>query len=180
MSHSKVSHRYAEAILNAIPQGMDIESVLGDLRDVQASIAASHELQLFFESPVIASKKKAEAVRALFENHVSGYVLSVLLLLVEKGREDIVLPIIEAVHDQRRQREGIIRTEVRSAVALGDDQRAQLVEALAGASGKHIEAVYEQDEALMGGLQVRLGDTVYDGSVQHQLERLRKRFISGR
>lgn len=180
MKNSRVAQRYAEAILDAVPEGMDVGTVLGDLGDIQSSIVASHELRLFFESPIISQKKKAEAVTALFEQRVSAYVLSVLQLLVDKKREDLVLLIIDAVFDLRRQREGILRTAVRSATTVGEDQRTKLMEALAGVSGKRIEAEYEEDAALMGGLQIRLGDTVYDGSVQHQLNRLRARLISGR
>lgn len=180
MKYTKVAIRFAEAILDAVPAGTDIESVLADLRDVQASIEGSRELKLFFESPVISQKKKAETVRALFSGRVSDYVISVLLLLVEKGRETIVLQILDTVMEERRRREGIIRSHVRSAVTLSDDQRVKLVEALAAVSGKTVEAEYSVAPALMGGLLVQLDDTVYDGSVQQQLRRLRTRFVSGR
>jgi F-type H+-transporting ATPase subunit delta len=180
MRNTRVAQRYAEAILDAIPDGADIEAMLSDLRDVQASIEGSRELKLFFQSPVIAQKKKAEAVQALFSGRVSDYVLSVLLLLVEKRREDIALLILETVMDVRRRREGIVHTHVQSAVTLSDEQRGKLAYALGVASGKTVEAEYSVDTALMGGLLVRLDDTVYDGSVQHQLKRLRTRLISGR
>lgn len=180
MRNTRVAQRYAEAILDAVPDGADIEAVLADLRDVQASIEGSRELKLFFESPVIAQKKKAEAVQALFSGRVSDYVISVLLLLVEKRREDIVLLILSTVMEVRRRREGIVRTHVQSAVTLDDEQRAKLSDALGEASGKTVEAEYSVDMALIGGLLVRLDDTVYDGSVQHQLKRLRTRFVSGR
>ncbi|MDT8322621.1 MAG: ATP synthase F1 subunit delta [Bacteroidota bacterium] len=180
MRYTRVAHRYAEAILDATPEGSEVETMLADLRDVQASIEGSRELKLFFESPVISQKKKAEAVQALFSGRVSDYVLSVLLLLVEKGRETLVLLILSAVMDVHRRRQGIVRTHVRSAVTLGEEQRARLVQALGAASGKRVEAQYSVDPSLMGGLLVRLDDTVYDGSVLRQLDRLRTRFISGR
>ncbi len=180
MRYTKVAFRYAKAILDAAPEGTDIATVLGDLQDVHASITGSHELKLFFESPVISEQKKGEAVRALFTGRISDYVLSVLLLLVEKGRENLVLLIIDAAMDLHREREGIIRTHVTSAVALSEDQRTQLAAALHATSGKKVDAAYSVEPALMGGALVRLGDTVYDGSIQNQLKRLRTRLISGR
>ncbi len=180
MQYTKVAQRYAEAILDAVPEGTAIETLLTDLQDVRASIEGSHELKLFFESPVISQTRKADAVRALFSGRVSDYVLSVLLLLIEKGRENLVLAILEAVMDERRRRAGIVRTQINSAVTLSEEQRARLSEALAAASGKQVEAEYRVAPELMGGLLVRLDDTVYDGSVQQQLKRLRARFVSGR
>jgi F-type H+-transporting ATPase subunit delta len=179
MRNTKVATRYALAILEAVPESITASSVIEDLQDILASISASSELKLFFESPIISEKKKAEAIQALFAGRVSEYVISVLLLLVEKGRENIVTDIIEMVLDLRRQQLGIIQTRVSSAVALSDDQREKLTAALAATSGKNIEAEYSVDPALMGGVLVRLGDTVYDGSVQQQLRRLRTRFVSG-
>lgn len=180
MSTIRFAIRYAEAILDAIPADSSVDTVIGELQDVQASVEASRELQLFFESPVIAPAKKAEAVKALFQDRIGAYVLSVLLLLVEKNRESAVLDIIVQVLELRRQREGVLSTTVRSAVELDDAQRTKLVNALEAASGKHIEADYAVAPDLVGGLVVRMGDTVYDGSVQHQLKRLRDRFVSGR
>ncbi|PLX22978.1 MAG: ATP synthase F1 subunit delta [Ignavibacteria bacterium] len=180
MSTLRFATRYAEAILDAIPADSSPETVIAELQDVQASVEASRELRLFFESPVIATDTKAEAVKALFQDRVSPYVVSVLLLLVEKRRESAVLAIITQVLVLRRAREGVLTTTVSSAVELDDGQRATLINALETTSGKRIEAEYAVDPDLVGGLIVRMGDTVYDGSVQHQLKRLRDRFVTGR
>ncbi|MBN1447154.1 MAG: ATP synthase F1 subunit delta, partial [Bacteroidetes bacterium] len=95
-------------------------------------------------------------------------------------REDLILDVILAVYDLRREREGILSTTIRSAVELTDDQRRALQDALSAASGKRVDAVYDIDPLLIGGVTVRLGDTVYDGSVRQQLKRLRDRFVRGR
>lgn len=180
MSNVRIAKRYAEAVLDALPEDMAADDLIAELMDVRSSIRQSRDLQLFFESPIIPGKKKAEAVQALFTGKVSAYVLSVLQLLIEKGREDAVVDIIDAVIDLRRTREGILTTTVHSAVELADEDRGILQDALAAVSGKRIDAQYDVDAALVGGLTVRLGDTIYDGSVQHQLKRLRNRLVSGR
>jgi len=180
MSNVRVAKRYAEAVLDALPEGMAAADLVAELTDVRSSIQQSRDLQLFFASPVIPAPKKAEAVEALFAGKVSAYVQSFLQLLVEKGREDVVVDIIDAVVEMRRTREGILATTVHSAVELSDQDRTTLQEALASVSGKRIEARYDVNAELVGGVTVRLGDTVYDGSVQHQLKRLRDRFVSGR
>ena len=180
MSNTKVAFRYAEAILDAVPDGEDAQRVVDDLLDVRASILASKELQLFFESPIISQKKKADAVDALFTGRIGTYPLKVLQLLIAKEREEYVIEIIDALLELRRQRQGILRTTIASAIELDESQRSKLSDTLAAATGKRIEAEYQLQPELMGGVLVRLGDTVYDGSVSNQLKRLHERFVSGR
>lgn len=179
MSIVRIAKRFAPAILDAMPEGSDREVFFRDLADVQSSIRQSRDLLLFFQSPVISQKRKLEAIDALFAERVGSYVLNVLRFLVEREREEFVLEIIDAVFELRREREGILVTSVHSAVDLSDGQRAALQSALERASGKRVETQYGVDAELMGGLTVRLGDTVYDGSVRRQLRRLRDRFVTG-
>ena len=179
MSIARIASRFAVAILDAIPEGTDREAFFQDLDDVRRSVRQSRELHLFFQSPVIPEKRKREAIDALFADRIGGYALGVLRFLVEKEREEFLVEIIDAVFDLRRQREGILATRVHSAVELTAEQRAALQSALERASGKRVEAEYARDAELMGGLTVRLGDTVYDGSVRRQLARLRERFTQG-
>jgi F-type H+-transporting ATPase subunit delta len=91
----------------------------------------------------------------------------------------LVLAILDAVIAMHRDREGIVASSISSAVQLDDAQRARLEAMLAERSGKRVEAEYHVDPSLIGGITVRLGDTVYDGSVRRQLQRLRTRFITG-
>jgi F-type H+-transporting ATPase subunit delta len=179
MSIARIAHRFAKAILDAVPEDIDSATFLRDLTDVQSSIRQSRELLLFFQSPVISQIRKREAVDELFSERIGEYALDVLRFLVEKEREQYVVEIIDTVFELYREREGIITTSVNSAVALTPDQQATLSSALERMSGKRVEASYGIDDGMIGGLTVRLGDTIYDGSVRHQLKRLRDRFVSG-
>ncbi|MCZ7555300.1 MAG: ATP synthase F1 subunit delta [Bacteroidia bacterium] len=176
---SRAASRYALAILDARPDDVSLETLLRDLQDVRASVHASRELEMFFLSPIISRQHKHDAVKGLFEGRISAYTLGALLLLVEKSREDLLVEIIEAVFTLHREREGIIRSRITSAVDLPEEQRVRIAEALQKVSGKKVETEYVTDPDIMAGLVVRLGDTVYDGSVRRQLQRLRARFISG-
>ncbi len=179
MSIARIANRFAEAILDAVPEGSERMSFLNDLRDVQSSIRQSRELLLFFQSPVLSPRLKRDTITALFAERVGAYTLQVLLFLAEKEREEYVLEVIDAVFEKYRDREGILRTEIHSAVEMNPSQQAALNAALERMSGKRVESRYDVNAELMGGLVVRLGDTVYDGSVRQQLKRLRDRFVSG-
>ncbi len=179
MSIARIAHRFAKAILDAVPEGSDPAAFLRDIADVQSSIRQSRELLLFFQSPVISQATKDAAVEAVFSERVGAYILSVLKFLVEKEREEYVVEILNTVIELYREREGIISTTISSAAALSTDQQTALSSALERMSGKRVEAEFGVDAAMIGGLTVRLGDTIYDGSVRHQLKRLRDRFVSG-
>lgn len=179
MSIARIANRFAVAILDAIPDGTDRDRFFGDLDDVRRSVRASRELHLFFRSPVIPETRKLAAVDALFAERIGPFSLGVLRFIVEREREEFLPEILDAVFTLRNQREGILATTVHSAVELSETQRATLQSALERASGKRVEAEYTIEPGLMGGLTVRLGDTVYDGSVRRQLKRLHERFVQG-
>ncbi|MBR9977411.1 MAG: ATP synthase F1 subunit delta [Bacteroidetes bacterium] len=179
MSIARIAHRFATAILDSMPEGPDREVFLNDLADVRSSVLGSRELLLFFQSPVISEKLKMGTVDALFADRVQSPALAVIRFLVEKGREEYIMEIIDTVFTLHRDREGILSTSIHSAVDLGEDQRSALHDKLEQLSGKRIEVQYDVDAALLGGLIVRMDDMVYDGSVRHTLQRLRDHLVRG-
>jgi len=179
MNATRVASRYSEAILDSIPPSVTTDEFLRDILDLKTSIRNSRELLVFFESPVISRKRKSDSLVALFQGRLGEHVLSVLKLLVEKNREKYILVIIDAVINLHLQRSNIMTSKVESAVALSDEQRNALTEALENLSGKHIDADYTVDPSLIGGVLVRIGDTVYDGSIRSGLQRLHARLVAG-
>jgi F-type H+-transporting ATPase subunit delta len=88
------------------------------------------------------------------------------------------MPIIEQFRLLVDERMGIVRAEVSSAVALNKQQEKGLVRQLEGYTGKKVQVQYSLDRSLQGGFTARIGDTVFDASIRHQLELLRKKFIA--
>jgi F-type H+-transporting ATPase subunit delta len=134
---------------------------------------------LFFESPIIARDKKEDVVQALFADRVHATTLRFLRLLVEKRREDLFPEVVEAYRTLRDEQLGIVEAKARVAFPLDDKAEKQLVQTLERMTGTRIRLKVEEDAALVGGLVVRIGDTVYDGSVRHQLISLRERMEYG-
>jgi F-type H+-transporting ATPase subunit delta len=89
------------------------------------------------------------------------------------------LPEIAASFEQvLRQRQGVAEAQVSSAMPLNDRQKTALLRNLETVTGKKIQANYSLDPGLLGGAVVRIGDTIYDGSVRNQLDRLRERLTA--
>jgi len=175
----RVARRYAQAMYEAVPGDVGVEALLSDLRDLENSLRASHDLRIFFTSPVISQTQKRITVKALFEGRLNPYTVATLLFLVDNGREKLLPEILAALFELDRDRKGIQPMTVTTSLALDDAQRASVTNAITAMVRKPVEAAFRADEALLGGIVVRVGDMVYDGSIKRQLQRLRERFITG-
>jgi F-type H+-transporting ATPase subunit delta len=74
---------------------------------------------------------------------------------------------------------GVVQAVAKTALPLTDDETAALQEKVAGMTGRTVNLKVEVDESLIGGITVRVGDTLYDASVRGRLERLRERLVAG-
>jgi len=109
----------------------------------------------------------------------AGNAFRNFLLVVSDNRRTGLLPeIASAFHSVLLERMGVAEAQVTSAAELTAGQKKQLNAALERLTGKKVEARYSLAPALMGGAVVRIGSTVYDGSVREQLDRLRARLAS--
>jgi F-type H+-transporting ATPase subunit delta len=156
-----------------------LDRVVSDLELLQRTIRESKDFLVFLKSPVIKKEKKREILTTLFRQTISDLTLQFILLLCEKGREDILPQIIHQFFVLRDERLGIVGVDVRAAVELTPDQRNLLRERFEGITKKTVRLTFSLDKLLKGGFIARVGDTVFDGSIRHQLERMRAQFVEG-
>ena len=179
MSNFRTAYRYAEAFMaTAEDQGV-LKNVSSDLHLLQRLYADSHEFQLFLKSPVIKKDKKREVLEVLCTPLVQPLTLRFLFLLTEKQREDLLPVVIGAFFQLEDEALGILRVHVVSATDLTKDQEEALKKRFASITQKKVQLQVSKDPHLLGGFAARIGDTMYDGSIKHQLEILRKRFAEG-
>jgi F-type H+-transporting ATPase subunit delta len=177
MSQTRVSRRYAEALLSAAEEQRKREVVAVDLRQIKSVVASSREFRLFLKSPVIKREKKRTIMESLFSDKIDPLTIRFLKLLAEKGREDVLAEIIGEYFSLEDERNGIMEVRVRSAVELSKEQATALQSRFEALTGKQIRIVQAKDGSLIGGVVARVGDTVFDGSIKRQLELLRDRFV---
>lgn len=176
MSDTLVAKRYAKALFDLAVQAGSLERTDDDVALIAATMGSSRELVSVFESPVISRSKKEAVANGLFGDRVGKTTLDFVSMLITKGREDIFPAIVDAYSELRDQQEGIVRATVRSAAEISEDDRKQLQQAVERLTGKNARLTVEIDQSLIGGVLIKVGDTVYDGSVKHQLEDLREAF----
>jgi F-type H+-transporting ATPase subunit delta len=170
------SLQYANALADiALAQGA-AEPAAKQLAEFGAAYAESAELRNFLASPAVGREAKHGVIEKILARlGASKIIRNFLFVIVDHRRTAIVPEIVERFQEVIRQRQGIAEAEVRSAVELNAAQKAEVAGMLARLTGKRVETRYALDAALLGGAVVRIGDTVYDGSLRHRLDKMRTR-----
>ena len=175
MNAPEVVRRYAVTLLEAADETGATAAVQRDVERLLETVRQSGELVEFLANPLADSQAQTNVLRELFSGKVEVLTLNFLRLMAVRGRASIIGVALESFLDQVAEREGIISAEVRSAVALSEEQCQRLRERLERRSGRTVRLDVQIDTSLRGGAIVRVGDTVFDGSVNTYLERLQAR-----
>ena len=177
-----VASRYARALVDvalAPTAAVGHDRVREDLRSFEQALAGSPELSIVLASPGISRPRKRAVIGRLVESlGLSGIVRNFLFVLVDHRRTADLSGIIDAFEKMVDERLGTLQVEVASARGLNGEQQAALIQRLEAMTGKRIVLNLGIDSDLVGGVVVRLGSTVYDGSVRGQLETLGRQLTS--
>lgn len=177
MIQRRIARRYAAAILNAARKTDAIDQVESDLGLVSYTLESSPSLARILRSPVIPRERKKSVIEEVFCGKLHFLTLSFLKLLVEKRREDLI-PAIESEYTQLADdARGVVRALVKTAVEMSSEETARLAEVISRITGKTALLSTEVDPSIIGGVVVRIADTVIDGSIWGQLCAIRERLL---
>jgi F-type H+-transporting ATPase subunit delta len=170
---SVAAQRYASALAEvALEQGA-VEPVRRQLATFADLVHQSDELKNYLSNPGVVRESKHGAIEELATRMGAGKVLRNFLFVLTDHDRTLLLPeIVKAFHELILVQQGIVEAQVTSPAELTSAQKQTLAAALERLTGKKIEARYALDPALLGGAVVRIGSTIYDGSVRAQLARL--------
>jgi F-type H+-transporting ATPase subunit delta len=173
------SLQYANALADiAMAQGA-ADTVAQQLIGFGALYAESAELRNFLASPAVTSEAKHRVISKLLARVGGSKIVQNFLFVVADHQRTHVLPeMIGAFQEVIRQRQGITEAQISSAVELNATQKAEMEFTLERLTGKRVEAKFSLEPELLGGAVVRVGDTVYDGSLRSRLNELRGRLAS--
>lgn len=169
MRAREIAHSYAQALYELGAEAGNIARLEGELRHAWATISSS-ELYVALRHPLIPKGEKLILVQEAFAE-LEPYVRNLLLLAVERGRVAYLGEILAEFRKMREEREGLVHALVFSPYPLDglrDEIRAKLEEI----TGREVQVEERLDESLIGGIKIKMGDLVIDGSVRAQLERL--------
>ncbi len=174
------SRRYALALLSAAEEGQFLDQATEALNSIKETLSQSRDLVHVLRSPLINGDKKTHILEEVFKDIAGEKVMIFLRLLAHKKRAGQLPEIISEYQKLLDEKNGVINVAINSAVKLSDEQAKDLVNKLASYTGKKVRAKMLLKEELLGGVTVKIGDTIIDGSVRHQLQLMKKSLLAGK
>jgi F-type H+-transporting ATPase subunit delta len=168
-----VATTYAEALYEAAVDAGAVPQVAADVEAFADAVQESDDLRLALENPEIDSRAKASVLKAV-DADANPLVQNFLQVLVERGRIAEFLEIAEAFRERVARAEARLDVEAVTAIPLPDDLRERIVERLQAKTNATIELTESVDPDVVGGLVLRVGEVVVDGSVRNRIEELRR------
>ena len=172
----KVAKRYARALLMVAKEEGAIQSVDGELQRVGAILRAQGELWSLLNNPAFDTKERQELLReVLAPLSVSTPTLNLLFILIENNRFNLLFDIIDYYRTLCDEATGRIRARILTPHPMPIEEVELLKRRLAQITGREVVAEVSLDPPLIGGLVVKMGGLIIDGSIRGQLERMRER-----
>lgn len=177
MADVQAGKRYAQAAFAIARDGNAVAAWRSDLNDV-AEVLAESGLAPVLADPKVPLDRRLSLVERTLD--ISPLALNLAKLLVQKGRSADARAVADAFGRMADEHEGIAHAEVTTAVELSAEKVAEIEKQLSAQVGKTVKASARVDPAILGGVVVRVGDQLVDGSVRTRLKRLRRELEGAR
>lgn len=179
MADFRILHRYATSLLETALEKNNLDVITADIKTLVESFENSKELQLMIESPVIRPEIKLSILKEIFSNKISKDSIDFIEFIVLKKRENLLDSIGKRFLELRDEYLGIANVMVTSATEFSNEQKIVLKNKLEKILDKKVSLNFRTDHKLVGGFIAKVDDTLYDASIAHQLELLKKQFLTG-
>ncbi len=172
---ASVINTYARAFADVVfDRNLDAAETLQEAQSLAELVASSKELREVWETPSIPAEQKRGVLDAIVAREgISRPVRNFMAVLIDHRRVQFIAPIVKQFEQELNQRLGFTEAEITSAHELSEAERNALEAQVQKLTGRKVRARYSRDEAILGGVMVKVGSTIYDGSVKGQLERIR-------
>jgi F-type H+-transporting ATPase subunit delta len=177
--HSPLSVVYATSLLDLAMEQGKAEEIGQELRDIRGLLDQNPVFGEFLRDPGIGREERSGALEKIFAGRVSPLLWNFLRVLSDKGRLGLLLNLDEAYNDLLDERLGKVEVDVTVAQRLSDDQLEQLRQRVSESLGKQAVVHQYVDEAILGGLVLRVQDRMIDASVRNQLRSMRQQVLAG-
>lgn len=177
MAEQKVSARYASSLLDSANQKNLLDAVSNDIEFISTVLKQNPNLNRMLENPVVKPEIKSSILEEIFKSKINPETMEFMLFVIKKKREEILSSILEKFKELRDIKLGFVNVDVSVASEFSDSQKSELQNRLESMLEKKLRMSYRIDNKLIGGFIVQAGDTVYNASIKHQLDLLKKHFI---
>ncbi|MBA2517156.1 MAG: ATP synthase F1 subunit delta [Solirubrobacterales bacterium] len=164
---------YARSLFEVAMEADKLDEIREQLGQVADAIADQHELQVFFFSPYFSPDEKKEGLRKAVSD-ADPIILNFVDLLIEKHRMPAIMRIRQTYNGLWEQENDVLPVTVTSAVELDEDTVRQIGDRIGEQTGRKVELSSKVEPDLLGGIVVRVGNSIIDASIRSRLEQLRK------
>jgi len=167
--------RYARAYAEVVVKNkLNPENTVAEFQQMADVVNSSRELRNVLQNPAVSREQKLKLLDSIIQHIGATKMLrNFLAVLIDNRRIGNVSDLLEQFKQELDRRMGIAHAKVTSVRELSSAERKSLEKELAEITGKTVRATYSEDAGLLGGVLVRVGSTVYDGSVLGRLQRMR-------
>jgi F-type H+-transporting ATPase subunit delta len=177
---ASVASTYARAFADVVLDAhLDAGRAINGLRRIVSLFNESLELRRIWENPAVPADQKRKLLDAIVQREGTERPVRNLVAVVIDHRRLSLLPrIVEQLEKELNSRLGFTEAQISTIRELGDAEKRALEAQIGKATGKKVRASYGLDPSLLGGAVVRIGSTIYDGSVKGQLEKIKEAISS--
>ena len=177
---ASVAGTYARAFADVILRArLDAERSVVELRSIAKLLRENVELRRVWENPSVPLDQKHRLLDAIVQrDKILRQVRNLIALLIDHRRIDFLGRIVSQLEKELDARLGIAEAEITSSRELSDAEKHEFETQVAKLTGKKVRAQYARDASLLGGAMLRVGSTIYDGSLRGQLEKMKETISS--
>lgn len=177
---ASVASTYARAFADVVLDAhLDVNRAISELKTLARLLDESSELRRVWENPAIPADQKRRVLDVIAQRDgILKQVRNLVAVLIDHRRVQYLYPVIRQLEKELDARLGFAEAEVTSARALGDSEKREFEVQVEKLTGKKVRAQYSQDPSLLGGAVVRVGSTIYDGSVRGRLAKMKEAISS--
>lgn len=179
MHNPRLAGRYAKSLIGLAVEKDQLEVIYNDMLFMQAVCKNSREFVTLLKSPVVTADKKDAILKAITGGKISEITAAFNKLLINKGRESVLPEIITAFIEQYKKYKGIHTVKLTTAVPVGEEVKQQIVARIQEQTAmKNVELETAVKDELIGGFVLELGDTLVDGSIAYDLNKIKSQFMN--
>lgn len=174
----QVSKTYGSALFEVAMEKNALDTILEEVLFVKQSFLENEDLSKLLLHPNIEKEEKIKVIENIYKGKISDEITGLMTMLISKGHLKDFVPVFDYVIQAIKEEKGIGIAYISSAVALSEEQKGKLEQKLLDTTKyQKIEGNYKVDKALIGGLVIRINDTVVDSSLQTQIANLSKSLL---
>jgi F-type H+-transporting ATPase subunit delta len=178
MSEQKVAGRYAKALLDLSREQNSLEAVLKNMHEFLDVLSKNPQLAVVLKSPVVGNEHKIIVLEKIFAKAFQPNVIKFMGIIVHKNRSFLLRDIAENFIDQYNELHNIIKASVKTAYQLDASTLNEVKSFIEKYSGKQVYLHAAVDHKLIGGLEIVMGDKLFDASIAGKLNKIKQQLLN--